>query len=148
MSTKYSFLRTDEELRQLADEMRSYAEENPLDPHMVKMLEINEPGEREKNGPFLRIHGKEAGILSRKYSRFIFLSTKDPRPIQIGYTVYTSNVNKSLLRQLTISNNEKKELTDSEVSRISYFFMDADLPVINVQTPRHVALMIQEYNNA
>lgn len=148
MSTtaEYIFLRTDKELRQLAEEMRKFAEQNPLDKHQVETLVINEPGEREKIGPMVRIHGKEAGTLAKRYSRFVCFSTKDPRPLQISYMVYTSELN-GRLRQLTVSNNIKQALLIGEVSRIAYFFMKPNTPVHSVETPEHVALMIQEDND-
>lgn len=144
MSTtaQYSFLRTDQELQQLAKEMRLYAEQNPLDKHQVQTLIINEPGEKEQHGPATRIHGKEAGVLAKKYSRFVTFSMDNPRPLQISYIVYTSDL--GFVRQLTVSNNIKDDLLVGDVSRIAHFFIDKKKPVHSIETPRHVALMIQE----
>lgn len=138
---EYLFVRTDQELRTIATEMRTFAEQNPLNKHQVESLIINEPGEREQHGPLTRIHGKEAGVLAKKYSRFICFSTKDLRPLQVTYLVYSSA--QGAVRQLTVTNNIKENLCVGDLSRIAFFFINPKLPVHSLETPPHVALMIQ-----
>lgn len=142
MSTKqYTFVRTDKELRSIADEMREYAAKNPLTKHGVETLMVNEPGQKERVGPMVRFHGKDEGVLASKYSRFIFLSTEDPRPLQICYLEYETK--RGRLSQLTVSNNVKNPVLPRDVARIAHFFLKAKERVHSLETPPHVALMIQ-----
>lgn len=140
---QYDFVRTDKELKSIVNEMRQYAAENPLTKHKIEILMANEPGQKEKIGPMVRFHGNQEGILASKYSRFIFLSSENPRPLQICYLEY--KVNFRHISQLTISDNVKNPLLPKDVSRISYFFFKNKevYSVKIVETPPHVALMMQ-----
>ena len=142
-TASYTFVRTDKELQALAEEMRSFAERNILDRHQVQTLVLNEPGEREQHGPMTRIHGKEAGTLARRYSRFITFSAQKPRPLQISYIIYSATEKHGQIRQLTVSNNIKEQILVGDVSRIASFFLELDKPVHSMETPNHIALMLQ-----
>jgi len=137
----YTLIESDARLRALAEEMKAFARDNPLDPDKTKDSIENEPGEKEKIGPIVRIHGKEMGEYTKQYSRFIFFSAKEVRPLQVSYVEYGIKGQESVVVQLTIVDNNKQTLRPQDVTRIGYFFLNMKEAYCPVETPPHVAVL-------
>lgn len=137
----YTLVESDAHLRALAEEMKSFARENPLDPDKTQDSIDSEPGKKEKIGPMVRIHGKEAGEYTKAYSRFITFSAVKVRPLQISYVEYGLKGEDSKVVQLTIADNGKEPLRPQDITRIGYFFLNMKEAYCPVETPPHVAVM-------
>ena len=137
----YTLIESDAQLRAVADELKAFARANPLDPDSAKDSIDSEPGQKERIGPMMRIHGKEAGEYTKKYSRFITLSAKDVQPLQISYVEYGIKGEESVVRQLTVVHNNKEALRPQDITRIGYFFLNMKEAYCPVKTPPHVAVL-------
>jgi hypothetical protein len=136
----YTLVDSDAQLRALAEEMKAFARANPLDPDGVKDSIASEPGQKEKVGPMMRIHGKKAGEYTKRYSRFITFSSTKVCPLQISYVEYALMGEESVVSQLVIANNNKETLRPQDIARIGHFFLDMKEAYCPVETPPHVAL--------
>lgn len=139
----YTLIESDTRLRSLAEEMKAFARKNPLDPDKTKDSIENEPGEKEKIGPIVRIHGKEAGEYTKAYSRFItFSMTANPvRALQVTYVEYGVVGEPSKVVQLTVVDNNKQTLRPQDITRIGHFFLNMKEAYCPVKTPPHVAVL-------
>ena len=136
----YTLVESDAQLRAMAKEMKAFARENPLNPDNIQDSIDNEPGEKEKVGPMVRIHGKEAGEYTKKYSRFITFSSTKVCPLQISYVEYGLAGEDRIVSQLVIANNNKETLRPQDIARIGHFFLNMKEAYCPVDTPPHVAL--------
>ena len=137
----YKIIWSDAELRELAEEMKANARAHPMDPDSIRESIASEPGELERIGPLIRIHGEDAGEFTKKYSKFITLSAKEVRPLQICYLEYGVGSEAGMVKQLTIADNNKNPLRPQDITRIGHFFLDMEVASVPVKTPPHVALL-------
>lgn len=138
----YTLVESDGQLRALAEEMKANARNYPLNPDTVASAIVDEPGEKERIGPMVRIHGKQSGEHTRRYSRFITFSDKEITPLQISYVEYSVDGEAGVVKQLTIADNSLNPLQVKDITRIGHFFLnmkDASSP--SVDTPPHVAIL-------
>lgn len=122
----YTLILKDADLRHMAAEMKAVATKSRLDPDNLPKEIYDEPGEKIKVGPLLRIHGPHMGEFIAKYSRFITLSVADPKPLQVSYMEYEVDGVESIVCQLTIVNNKRETLDPKDISRLTHFFFDPD----------------------
>ena len=139
----YKPISSEEEMKAFAREMIQYAEQHPFDvtqaTEEVLLQEAEGKVECEvRDMGMLRVRGSHMSEQIHKYNRFVFLDT----PLQLTYVEMDADLGKIV--QLTIVSNLKIPLATETIEQVAEYFIDIDQPAVKVETPPHVAVIVQK----
>jgi len=143
--TKYEPIASRVEMELLARQMIEYSEQNHFDPkcasdeYFKKRFEGKVQVELKEAG-MICVHGPESIYAIKCFNKFIFWKT----PLQLTYVEMDGDGLDEVIVQLTIVDNLKNPLDRYTVEFIAEFFINLDQPLLEIETPPHVSVIVQK----
>lgn len=126
------------ELATVIAEMIRYASETPFDMNRAAEEAKKAGAEVDEQGA-IRVKNSDKRIpWMMPYNRFITMDGKTP--LQLTYTI--SDIQGTIVCQLTIINNQKEKLQPGDVGTIVPFFFSENDEAMVVKTPPHVMVIV------